>query len=54
MPSFEPLEILYTKGAFCSVLDLGLKMIQVHLAESQKQRAGNLRAWKACLTGSIR
>jgi hypothetical protein len=45
MPSFEPLEILYTKGAFCSVLDLGLRMIQVHLAEEPETTyVGNLRA----------
>ena len=36
MPSFEPLEILYTKGAFCSVLDLGLRMMQLHFAEEPK------------------
>lgn len=33
MPSFEPLEILYTRGLFCSVLDLELRMIQQHFDE---------------------
>lgn len=33
MPPFEPLEILYTRGLFCSVLDLELRMIQQHFHE---------------------
>lgn len=33
MPSFEPLEILYTRGLFCSVLDLELRMIQQYFDE---------------------
>jgi hypothetical protein len=33
MPSFEPLEILYTRGLFCSILDLELRMIQQHFDE---------------------
>lgn len=33
MPCFEPLEILYTRGLFCSVLDLELRMIRQHFDE---------------------
>ena len=33
MPSFEPLEILYTRGLLCSVLDLELRMIQQYFDE---------------------
>jgi hypothetical protein len=36
MPSFEPLEILYTKALFCSVVNLELEMIQEYFQKEPK------------------
>lgn len=36
MPSFEPLEILYTKALFCSVLNFELEMIQKYFEKEPK------------------
>jgi hypothetical protein len=48
MPSFEPLEILYTRGLFCAVLDLELRMIQQHFDEEHET------IWLEQLRGVIR